>query len=166
MYFSAPVLASGLKRNFRSVTVEVVDCPDLRAAPFHLAAAGLGGQRSALVDIGGPPYLLPNVDRTKIYDLKTIAQRLQPAGADVLCIGAGAGYFPLVQTNCEGIYNMHVSGATGSTEASRTHFALNVVEGAGERCALHRVAADETRCALLMNVFMCEGKPGKVRWNY
>jgi hypothetical protein len=29
-----------LKSNFEQVEVEVVDCPDLTKAPFHLAATG------------------------------------------------------------------------------------------------------------------------------
>lgn len=146
----------------------MVDCPDLRAAPFHLAAEGLcagaGDAATAgdLVDIGGPPYLLPHVDRSRIYDLRALTQLLRPAGSDALCIGAGAGYFPLVGTNCEGIYNVRVAGATGSTEGSGTRFALNVGVPPDEGCELRRVPAEETRVALLANVFVCEGKAGKV----
>lgn len=161
------VLATGLSRNFAHATVEVVDCPDLRRAPFHLAAEGLSSDSNAagtLVDVGGPPYLLPHVDRTRIYDLRAVAQHLQPAGSDVLCIGAGAGYYPLYDTNCEGVYNMRVSGQTGRTEGSGTRFAVNVADGGGgaERCELRAVPAEETRSALLVNLFLCEGRPGKV----
>lgn len=94
------VLATGLPAHFRHVTVEVVDCPDLRQAPFHLAAEGLSGS-PAIVDIGGPPFLLPLVDRTKIYDLREIGQRIQPDGTDILAIGAGAGYYPMLNCNTE-----------------------------------------------------------------
>lgn len=99
--------------------MEVVDCPNLKEAPYHLASEGtrnkdpllnilklnililgLSGSTS-IVDIGGPPFLLPLVDRTKIYDLKTIAQKVQPPSTDILAIGAGAGYYPLLNTNCE-----------------------------------------------------------------
>lgn len=34
------VLQEGLAKNFANVEVEVVDCPDLSAAPFYLAAGG------------------------------------------------------------------------------------------------------------------------------
>ena len=37
-HFSA--LNDGLKKNFSNVEVNVVDCPDLRQPPFHLAAEG------------------------------------------------------------------------------------------------------------------------------
>lgn len=82
------------------MTVEVVDCPDLRQAPYHLAAEGLSGS-TAIVDIGGPPYLLPVVDRSKVYDLRSVCQRIQPDGTDILAIGAGAGYYPMLNSNCE-----------------------------------------------------------------
>lgn len=55
----------------------------------------------ALMELGGPPYLLPLVDRSKIYDLKEIAQKLQPPKTNILAIGAGAGYFPFLNSNCE-----------------------------------------------------------------
>ena len=44
LYFS--VLADGLKENFSNVAVQVLDCPDLRQAPFHLAAEGSTNPRS------------------------------------------------------------------------------------------------------------------------
>jgi len=33
-----PVLEAGLKKNYEEVSVEIVKCPDLTKAPFHLAA--------------------------------------------------------------------------------------------------------------------------------
>lgn len=38
-YFIA-VIKNGLKLNFAHVEVEVVDCPDLTEAPYHLASKG------------------------------------------------------------------------------------------------------------------------------
>lgn len=152
-------MAASLTNNFKHVNVDVVDCPNLTAAPFHLVAPGLGGSET-IVEIGGPPYLLPLVDRTKIYDLKTIATRVQPGGTEVLAIGAGAGYFPMLNTNCEGIFNMKMD-RHGSTAESRSYFATNQ-SAPKQSCTLHPVPADETRCALLANILMCEGAPGKV----
>lgn len=138
----------------------MVDCPDLTNAPFHLAANGIGGSET-IVEIGGPPYLLPLVDRSKIYDLKAIARKLQPTGTEVLAIGAGAGYYPIMNSNCEGMYNMKID-RDGSTAKSQSYFALN--EKPLENCVLTQVPANETRCALLANILMCEGKPGKVHF--
>ncbi len=116
-------LSDGLKSNFNEVTVEVVECPDLQAAPFHLACNGdtnsnfisdgfikynfklhiqLGLNGSATIcEIGGPPYLLPLVDRTKLYDLKEISRKLMHSSSEIFSIGAGAGYHPFLNENCE-----------------------------------------------------------------
>jgi len=45
--------------------VTVVECPDLRAAPWGLAGPGLAGETRVL-DIGGVPYLMPSVTRDKL----------------------------------------------------------------------------------------------------
>ena len=45
--------------------------------------------------------MYPLVDRSRIYDLKSITQKIQPVGADIFTVGAGAGYFPLLNTNSE-----------------------------------------------------------------
>ena len=44
-------LKSALDENFASVDVRVVPCPDLREAPWGMAAEGLGSE-GALLDLG------------------------------------------------------------------------------------------------------------------
>lgn len=53
-----------------------------------------------LLEIGGPPYLLPLVDRSKLYNLKEIVQKVLP-GSTQLTVGAGAGPYQLINSNCE-----------------------------------------------------------------
>lgn len=77
-----------------------VECPDLTAAPYHLAANGLSGSQT-IIEIGGPPFLLPLVDRTKIYDLVGISQKILPNANSLYICGAGAGPHPLINSNCE-----------------------------------------------------------------
>ncbi|XP_037049611.1 ester hydrolase C11orf54 homolog [Bradysia coprophila] len=149
-------LLDGLKSNFGEVTVEVVNCPDLQRAPFHLACNGLSGS-ATLCEIGGPPYLLPLVDRTKLYDLREISRKLLKSG-EIFSIGAGAGYHPYLNENCEGIYNMKIK-ADNDTDGSSSYF---VTKKSSKECNLIPVPHDETRLALLANIFMCEGKPGPV----
>lgn len=60
---------------------------------------GLSGS-ATLCEIGGPPYLLPLVDRTKLYDLRDISRKLLKSG-EIFSIGAGAGYHPFLNENCE-----------------------------------------------------------------
>lgn len=46
------------------------------------------------------------------------------------------------------------------TVTNKTHIAR--VTPGDEQCELSQVPSDEIRCALLANLFLSEGKPGKV----
>ncbi|KAJ8312158.1 hypothetical protein KUTeg_009531, partial [Tegillarca granosa] len=93
-----PVLNEGLKKNFTNVSVSVVDCPDLTQKPFMLASEGLCGS-PRLADIGGPPYLIPLVQRNKVYKFSQIAKLVELPGA--FMIGAGAGPHQFIGVNSE-----------------------------------------------------------------
>lgn len=95
-------LIPGLKTNFRDVLVEVVDCPNLSQAPFHLAGQGLNGHPT-LLEVGGPPYLLPLVDKSKLYDMRTMCEKAvaEKNMEEMLVIGAGAGPYPFLNCNVE-----------------------------------------------------------------
>ncbi|XP_053677678.1 ester hydrolase C11orf54 homolog [Anopheles nili] len=152
------VLADGLKSCFSTVDVEVVDCPDLSKAPFHLAGTGLNGS-PVLVEIGGPPYLLPTVDNTKLYDVVGVAQRaLQDDQKPFIVIGAGAGPFPLVNSNCEGMFNIRYNPP--GTVVSESHLAM--VTADHKNVVIRKIPNTETRCALLANLLIAEGKAGPV----
>lgn len=60
---------------------------------------GLGGS-PRLLDVGGPPYLLPLVQREKLYDMLHF-QDLAEMPGKAFIIGAGAGPWPHYKTNCE-----------------------------------------------------------------
>lgn len=64
----------------------------------------------------GPPYLIPTVQRDKVYNLKDIAAEVELPGASF--IGAGAGSSRLTGTNCELMPNSHLK-----TDTICTHFA-------------------------------------------
>lgn len=95
----ANVLGDGLKNYFKESSVGIVDCPNLTREPFNLAAPGLGGD-CRIADVGGPPYLVPLVQRNKIYSFQQVAQ-LVGAKGEAFMIGASAGPFRLVGQNCE-----------------------------------------------------------------
>lgn len=137
------------------MSVDVVECPNLKNEPFYLAAEGLCGN-AALLEVGGPPYLLPLVDRTKLYDTKTMCQQALPV-PEMLVIGAGAGPFPFLGTNVEGIFNFKIN-ANGSV-TNESHVAQ---VDANLDCHLQKLEPNDTRCALLGNLLLCEGKKGKV----
>ncbi|KAL3267923.1 hypothetical protein HHI36_007061 [Cryptolaemus montrouzieri] len=149
------VLNRSLKNNFKDVEVSVVDCPDLTKEPFTLAKPGLGGN-TKLVEVGGAPYLLPTVQKDKVYDLKDVAKLAN--AVNVFIIGAGAGPYPYAGVNCEGIFNLVIEN---STVQQQTRIA-KVDQGKNESCHQEILPDTETRMALLGNLFFSEGKPGKV----
>ncbi|XP_018574995.1 ester hydrolase C11orf54 homolog isoform X2 [Anoplophora glabripennis] len=150
----ADALNKGLTTNFAEVNVEVVDSPDLTQKPFSLASKGLGGNPK-IVEIGGPPYLLPIVDRKKVYDLKDIANLINSNPAFI--IGAGAGPHPYIGVNCEGILNLNI--VNGSVEQ---HSRISKVDQNDENSIQEILPNSESRIALLANLLFSEGKPGKV----
>ncbi|KAH0625202.1 hypothetical protein JD844_033428 [Phrynosoma platyrhinos] len=92
------VLQNGLKENFADVQVSVVDCPDLTQEPFNFPVKGICG-KPRIADVGGVPYLLPLVQKDKVYDLNTVAKEIQLPGAFFL--GAGAVSSRVVGGNAE-----------------------------------------------------------------
>ncbi|CRK96432.1 CLUMA_CG009848, isoform A [Clunio marinus] len=150
------VIETGLKSNFSDVSVSVVDCPNLSQAPFHLASSGLGGD-ATLVEFGSPVYLLPLVNKSKIYDIVELLRNISSyESKEFFTCGAGAGPFPIFNQNCEGMLNIRV-GSDGTLK-NETHVA-RIVPGGVE---LSKVPDQETRCALLGNLYLSEGKAGKV----
>ncbi|KAK1133178.1 hypothetical protein K0M31_014532 [Melipona bicolor] len=149
------VLKEGLVKNFANVEVEIVDCPDLTQEPFTLAASGLGGN-STLLEIGGPSFLLPTVQKDKLYDIQQLLNHLQYK-KDSFVIGAGAGPWPYLNSNCELIMNLIVSSSNVQNGTR-----ISSVNTANGNCVLQTLPDNETRLALLANLFVTEGKPGKV----
>lgn len=99
-HFPFAVLSNGLKDHFEEISVTEVECPDLTAAPYNSAANGLSGSQT-IIEIGGPPYLFPLVDRTKVYDLVEISRKILPNANSLYICGAAPGPHPSIQTNCE-----------------------------------------------------------------
>ncbi|KAK2574514.1 Ester hydrolase C11orf54-like protein [Acropora cervicornis] len=97
------VLQEGLAKNFSTVEVTVVDCPDLREKPWTLAAPGICS-RTRIADVGGPPYLIPLPDLSKFYSFSDIAESAELPGGFI--IGAGAGSSKFVGVNCEMMANL------------------------------------------------------------
>ncbi|EDV95959.1 ester hydrolase C11orf54 homolog [Drosophila grimshawi] len=151
------VIQGALDKNFATASVNVGTCPDLKAPQFGLVESGLGG-KPILLEVGGPPYLLPLVQREKLYNIKEITRRAQGAQGKIFAIGAGAGPFPIRNSNCEGIYNLSVSAENELNNGSYTA----TVRGEHEECVLERIPSTEPRCALLLNLFVCSGETGPV----
>ena len=102
------MLEEGLRANFKDASVQVVTCPDLTQSPWCLASKGLSGNTRVL-DIGGVPYLMPLVQRDKLYDMKQYPELTSgDKSCEGLVIGAGAGPWPYINRNAEMMPNLFV----------------------------------------------------------
>ncbi|KAI0212199.1 Ester hydrolase C11orf54, partial [Lamellibrachia satsuma] len=147
----AGVLQDGLRENFANATVSVVDCPDLKQEPFMLAASGLCGC-SRVADVGGAQNLSPTPKKDKIYDINRLAQLAgMPPGSFVF--GAGAGPWHVVGVNSELVANL-------LTEKLNESCTVKVDLKDQSRYILEKCSC--TDCSLLLNIFLSEGKGGKV----
>ncbi|XP_070571698.1 ester hydrolase C11orf54 homolog [Ptychodera flava] len=143
------VLRGGLESNFANVSVDVVDCPDLTQPPFTLAAQGICGS-PRLADVGGVPYLMPLANKDKIYNFEKVS--VQVDVPDAFIIGAGAGPHHIVGVNNELIPNIRVGGENKTYTCK-----INP----DDNSYILEKAKSKDFC-LLANLYVSEGKPGKV----
>eukprot|EP00123_Amoebidium_parasiticum_P015482 comp22995_c0_seq1/m.36616 comp22995_c0_seq1/g.36616 ORF comp22995_c0_seq1/g.36616 comp22995_c0_seq1/m.36616 type:complete len:303 (-) comp22995_c0_seq1:664-1572(-) len=147
----AQALQAGLEQNFAKVTVEAVDCPDLTQPPFYLAAPGICGQ-ARLIDVGGPKYLTPLVNREKNYNFPEIAALAGLPGAFI--IGAGAGSHRVMGVNSELMPNLHLE-----SQSQNTHVAT-VDQNDQSKYVLQKYHSHDF--SLMVNVLASEGLRDKV----
>ncbi|OXA62799.1 ester hydrolase C11orf54 [Folsomia candida] len=153
-------LNENLKAYFQNVDVNVVDCPNLAEPPYNLATNGIGGY-CVIADIGGVPYLIPLVQRDKVYDLRTLIPEC--VGADKFpegwyISGAGAGPFKSQGSNCELIVNMYLS--PDDKVVNRSKVALTSSQNETD-LTVKTLSDTETDSSLLVNVLVSSGA-GKV----
>lgn len=85
------VLEKALEKNFAEVAVEIVDNPDFTQDPFNLASTGISGE-PIIIEYGNDKYLLPLVDKSKIYDLVPMIREIEVyKNKTFYAAGAGAG---------------------------------------------------------------------------
>lgn len=149
------VLEEGLSTNFAEVKVEVVNCPDLTKEPFLLSASGLSGNPT-IFEIGGPSYLLPIVQKDKLYDVHELLKHINYSDKSFV-IGAGAGPWPYINSNCELMMNLVIS-SSGIKNETR----IASVDTSSGNCKLETLNGNETRLALLANLFISKGETGPV----
>lgn len=149
----AQVLQEGLTKNFSTVDVRVVDCPDLRQKPWNLAAPGICG-RIRIADVGGPPYLIPLPDLSKFYSFNCIAEIAELQGG--FMIGAGAGSSKFVGVNCEMMANLVTSCEQKGAIATK----IAKVNEENGSCVLENYNCGEF--SLMGNFLISDAMPGKV----
>ncbi|XP_001513115.1 ester hydrolase C11orf54 homolog [Ornithorhynchus anatinus] len=152
------VLQNGLKANFADVQVSVVDCPDLTKDPFTFPAKGICG-KPRIADVGGVPYLIPLVNREKIYDMNVVAREMELPGAFIL--GAGAAPFRTLGVNAE---FMPIIQAESEERRAVNGSYIAQINPADGGCLLEKYSEKYEDCdfGLLANLYASQGQPGKV----
>ncbi|XP_003385232.1 PREDICTED: ester hydrolase C11orf54 homolog [Amphimedon queenslandica] len=150
----AQVIESGLKENFKEASVNVVDCPDLTSSPWQLAAPGLGGA-PRLLDVGGVPYLMPLIQREKVYDLAQVASLAGLPNGFIL--GAGAGSYRVAGVNCEMMANIKFSDPDSGAPHNIGSYSAKVSTEDGSAII---EKFPYTEAGPLANLLLCEGTPG------
>jgi hypothetical protein len=157
----AKIFEDGLKNNFDEVSVQVIDCPDLTQHPFGLASEGICGQ-TRIVEVGGVPYLVPTVQMEKLYDMKqfpNLAEFDFTQDKSALIFGPGAAPWTFLNRNAELMANFKV-GSEGQVVAQKSHLSRTIDEDGSAK--LIALPESETKISLLGNLFMSEGRSGKV----
>ncbi|SMR48367.1 unnamed protein product [Zymoseptoria tritici ST99CH_1E4] len=154
----AQVLSPALKANFKTSSVTVERCPDLRKPPFYLATEGLSGQES-VADIGGQPNLFPQPRLECKYSLLEIAKEMEMSGSKGQLLGAGAGPFHVIGMNSE--LSPNLSWEKSFDNVNNLTYYTKIEEDHGKptaRCEKSPCAD----CALMMNLYGSTGNSGPV----
>ncbi|KAF2018430.1 DUF1907-domain-containing protein [Aaosphaeria arxii CBS 175.79] len=152
----ASALRAPLSSNFEHATVDVVQCADLRDAPFHLATEGLSGNER-IADVGGQPNLFPTPRLDTIWSMKEIAKAMEMDYSKGSLIGAGAGPFHQVGRNCELVPNFSWEG--GMENINNQSYIAQIAGGTGAPGVQKSPSLD---CALMINLYGSSGNPGPV----
>ncbi|XP_051174438.1 ester hydrolase C11orf54 homolog [Leptopilina boulardi] len=155
------VLYEALVKNFAQVSVEIVDSPDLRKSPFNLKAEGFCGKTTA-AHVGGLDNMFPFPKLEKLYDVKTIAKRLEfnnnNNNNETFVIGASFGPWPFIKTKSKLTYNMILDG---KIESAGSIITFLKDEKNSEKFIYQNLPANETRFGLAANLLFSHGKMGK-----
>lgn len=141
-----------LSNNYEEYRVEIIDCPDLTAAPWNLALPGQNGT-PCVADVGGVPNLIPLVNVDKQYNLDTVAELCEMPGGFV--IGPSAVASKLMGKNAELVNNVK-TGKEGVVRSMSTKIIND------ERNEYECKSYPYNEFGLLGNLFLCQGHPGKV----
>ncbi|XP_033225511.1 ester hydrolase C11orf54 homolog [Belonocnema kinseyi] len=149
------VFHEALSKNFAEVKVEIVDSPDLTEPPFHLATPGLSG-RPTILDVGGISFYSNEIEKQKLYDIETLVKHLGYT-KELLVIGAAHGPWPHLKKDSDVVVNTVLN----KPKSAARSYGITVDETRG-KIEFQALPLNETRFSVLGNLFLSEGKPGKV----
>ncbi|KAJ5389692.1 uncharacterized protein N7496_000760 [Penicillium cataractarum] len=161
----AAIIQRSLLANFASASVSVVECPDLRQPPFHLASSGLSGN-PCIADVGGQANLFPRPNFDAKFDLRSLAKDMQMTeGEGGFLIGAGAAPFHDTGYNAELAVNLytppgpHVGTSDPDIDQVRNGTRIIQVNKDGSPCC---EPIGSLNCGLMVNLFGSTGDTGPV----
>lgn len=155
----AEVLALELPFNYAISSATVVDCPDLRNAPFYLAFEGLTGSETA-ADIGGQANLFPQPRPEKQYSLVDCAKLMGMSPDHGAILGAGAG--PALVHGMPSELAPHMSWQGGFDKMNNLTRSARLTCESGHEPEVRCPVSGSTECTLMMNMYGSLGLPGPV----
>ena len=150
----AAVLRPALSANYDTAAVDVVNCPDLREAPFHLTTEGLSGEE-CIGDVGGQPNLFPKPRHEITFSIPSLANAMQMGKDRGSLIGAGDGPYHVDHSNSE----LFTDFSWQDTVVRNGNYGAAVDPSTG---AVHGRASTSDECSLMINLFGSTGTPGPV----
>jgi hypothetical protein len=141
-------LQNGLSKNFKEVSVSVIDCPNLK--DWDCPAEGMTGNQK-ITDVGGEPYMHDKKYIGAEFDFKEIAKLI--GSEHSYAFGAGSGAMTCLEGHCgELIINDNFV-----TKVSKSIIAM---VGKNKECIAKDYSA--SKHGGLGNIFYTDGKKGKV----
>ena len=141
-------LKKGLQKNYKSVEISIVDCPNLKQ--WDCPAEGLSGNQK-IIDVGGEPYMHDKKLIGAEFDYEEIAKKI--GSKKSYALGAGSGAMSCLGGHCgELVINENLI-----TNESRSIIA-QVDEN--QKCKSSKYTA--RKHGGLGNIYYSDGKPGKV----
>ena len=141
-------LKKGLQKNYKSVEISIVDCPNLKQ--WDCPAEGLSGNQK-IIDVGGEPYMHDKKLIGAEFDYEEIAKKI--GSEKSYALGAGSGAMSCLSGHCgELVINENLI-----TNESRSIIA-QVDEN--QKCKSSKYTA--RKHGGLVNIYYSDGKPGKV----
>jgi hypothetical protein len=141
-------LQKGLSKNFKEVTVSVIQCPNLKE--WDCPAEGMSGNQK-ITDVGGEPYMHDKKYIGAEFDFKEIAKLI--GSEQSYAFGAGSGAMSCLDGHCGEL----VINDNFATKESKSVIAM---VGKDKECISKDYLANKH--GGLGNIFYTDGKQGEV----
>jgi hypothetical protein len=141
-------LQKGLSKNFKEVTVSVIQCPNLKE--WDCPAEGMSGNQK-ITDVGGEPYMHDKRYIGAEFDFKEIAKLI--GSEQSYAFGAGSGAMSCLDGHCGEL----VINDNFATKESKSVIAM---VGKDKKCISKDYLANKH--GGLGNIFYTDGKQGEV----